>query len=75
MPSMAPRLGAEASLRSALCSGVEDHAVYPTLALTLFTSMLVMWLDAANLTVGFHRVEYPWNISRSFSVQRLGAAL
>uniref|UniRef100_A0A673T9Q8 Guanylate cyclase n=1 Tax=Suricata suricatta TaxID=37032 RepID=A0A673T9Q8_SURSU len=69
---MAPRVGAEASLRSELRSGTECHVAHPTLVLTLFVSMLVTWLEAATLTVGF---QAPWNISHPFSVQRLGAGL
>ncbi|KAF3827920.1 hypothetical protein GH733_001155 [Mirounga leonina] len=52
--------------------GIESHAAQPTLILTLFTSMLVTWLEAVNLAVGF---QVPWNISHPFSVQRLGAGL
>lgn len=69
---MAPRIGAEASLRSGLCLRIEGHAAHTALVLTLFPSMLVTWLEAANLTVGF---QLPWNISHPFSVQRLGAGL
>ncbi|XP_006831546.1 PREDICTED: guanylate cyclase 2G-like [Chrysochloris asiatica] len=38
----------------------------------LFAGVLMTWLEAAKLTVGF---QAPWNISHPFSVQRLGAGL
>ncbi|XP_077635655.1 guanylate cyclase 2G-like [Crocuta crocuta] len=69
---MAPRVGAEDSLGSELCWQIECHVAHPTLVLTLFVSLLVTWLEAAKLTVGF---QAPWNISHPFSVQRLGAGL
>ena len=69
---MAPRVGAEASLRSELRWGIECHVAHPTLVLTLSVSMLVTWLEAAKLTVGF---QAPWNISHPFSMQKLGAGL
>ena len=72
MPPMAPRTGAKAPLGSGLCLGIECHAAHSTLVLLLSASMLVTWLEAAKLTVGF---QAPWNISHSFSVQRLGAGL
>ncbi|XP_042636977.1 guanylate cyclase 2G-like [Orycteropus afer afer] len=42
------------------------------LFLMLFASILVTWLEATKLTVGF---QAPWNISHPCSVQRLGAGL
>uniref|UniRef100_A0A667H346 Guanylate cyclase n=1 Tax=Lynx canadensis TaxID=61383 RepID=A0A667H346_LYNCA len=69
---MAPRVGAEASLGSELRWGIECHVAHPTLVLTLLVSMLVTWLEAAKLTVGF---QAPWNISHPLSVQKLGAGL
>ncbi|XP_076980578.1 guanylate cyclase 2G-like [Tamandua tetradactyla] len=69
---MAPRIGPEALLGSGLCLGVECYVALQTLVLMLFTSVLVTWLEAAKLTVGF---QAPWNISHPFSVQRLGAGL
>uniref|UniRef100_A0A8C8X438 Guanylate cyclase n=1 Tax=Panthera leo TaxID=9689 RepID=A0A8C8X438_PANLE len=52
--------------------GIECHVAHPTLVLTLLVSMLVTWLEAAKLTMGF---QAPWNISHPFSVQKLGAGL
>ena len=69
---MAPSTGAEAPLRSGLCLGAKCHDAHPILVLTLFASVLVTWLEAAKLTVGF---QAPWNISHPLSVQRLGAGL
>lgn len=69
---MAPRTGAEAPLGSGPCLGVECRAGHPTLVLMLLVSVLVSWLEAAKLTVGF---QAPWNISHPFNVQRLGAGL
>lgn len=68
---MAPRIGPKAPLESRLCWGTECHADHTTLVLILFATILVTWLEAAKLTVGFHA---PWNISYPFSVQRLGQA-
>ncbi|KFO28993.1 Guanylate cyclase 2G [Fukomys damarensis] len=69
---MAPRIGPNAPLESGLCWGTECHIDHTTLVLMLFATMLVTWLEAAKLTVGFHA---PWNISHPVSVQRLGAGL
>lgn len=59
-------------LRSELRWGIECHVAHPTLVLTLLVSMLVTWLEAAKLTMGF---QAPWNISHPFSVQKLGVGL
>ncbi|XP_069316280.1 guanylate cyclase 2G-like [Eulemur rufifrons] len=69
---MAPRTDLEAPLESGLCLGVGCRADHPALVLMLFAGVLVTWLGAAKLTVGF---QAPWNISHPFSVQRLGAGL
>ncbi|KAM5322317.1 LOW QUALITY PROTEIN: guanylate cyclase 2G-like [Glossophaga mutica] len=69
---MAPSAGAEAPLPSGLCLGVKCHDAHPILVLTLFDSVLVTWLEAAKLIVGF---QAHWNISHPFSVQRLGVGL
>ncbi|XP_045438174.1 guanylate cyclase 2G-like [Pipistrellus kuhlii] len=69
---MALWASAEAPLQSGLCLGVACHDSHPILVLALFASVLVTWLEAAKLTVGF---QAPWNISHPFSVQRLGAGL
>lgn len=69
---MAPSPGAEAPPPSGFYLGVNSHDAHPILVLTLFASVLVTWLEAAKLIVGF---QAPCNISRPFSVQRLGAGL
>ncbi|XP_023571362.1 guanylate cyclase 2G [Octodon degus] len=72
MLPMALRIGPKAPLESRLCWGTECHIDHTALVLTLFATMLVTWIEAAKLTVGFHA---PWNISYPFSMQRLGAGL
>ncbi|XP_004839074.3 guanylate cyclase 2G-like [Heterocephalus glaber] len=69
---MVLRIGPKAPLDSGLCWGTECHVGHTTLVLMLFATMLVTWLEAAKLTVGFHA---PWNISHPVSAQRLGAGL
>ncbi|KAM9197424.1 LOW QUALITY PROTEIN: guanylate cyclase 2G-like [Dugong dugon] len=64
-------MGCKAPSSSGLCLGAECHAAHPTVFLMLFASMLVTWLEATKLIVGF---QAPWNISHPFS-QRLGAGL
>ncbi|XP_054975138.1 guanylate cyclase 2G-like [Sorex araneus] len=69
---MAPRASAEAQCPAGLCLGCKCHATHPKRVLMLFASMLLAWLEATRVTVGF---QAPWNISHPFSVQRLGAGL
>ncbi|XP_055976297.1 guanylate cyclase 2G-like [Sorex fumeus] len=69
---MAPQAGAGAPCPAGLCLGCQCHATHPKLVLMLFACMLLAWLEATQVTVGF---QAPWNISHPFSVQRLGAGL
>lgn len=48
MSCMAPRTGAEATLRSGLCLGVRCHDAHPTLVLTLVVTVLVTCLQLLN---------------------------
>uniref|UniRef100_A0A8C6RCD0 Guanylate cyclase n=1 Tax=Nannospalax galili TaxID=1026970 RepID=A0A8C6RCD0_NANGA len=68
---MAPRTHSE-TLESGLYCGTDSHASHLSLVLMFFANVLVTWLEAAKLTVGF---QAPWNITHPFSVQRLGAGL
>lgn len=71
-PSMAPQAGAEARGPVGLCLGCKCHITHLTPVLTLLASVLLAWLEAARVLMGF---QAPWNITHPFSVQRLGAGL
>lgn len=57
---MAPSTGAKLSVRSGLYLGVACHVGHLMLVLMLIASVMMTWLEAAKLTLGF---QGPWDIS------------
>lgn len=57
---MAPSTGAKLSVRSGLYLGGACHVGHLMLVLMLIASVMMTWLEAAKLTLGF---QDPWDIS------------